>query len=409
MTNETNSGGGELGLSNVVAVLLRRWRTIALVTVVAVAVAVPVALLQPKQYQARAVAVPVSEQGGGRAAALAQLPPSMSALVGITASQPANQRLISDILKSRALAEHVAARLEPESPAARAEIARTMGRGLRIERTPDGSAIAIDVRADDPQRAAAIANQVPGSVNEIVSRLSADGAMRKREYLLVQLDTARENLIRSEQRLLAFQRRHNVSEVSAQAERTVEAAAQLQQMVVQQELVVAGLRRSATPENPQLQAAVAELNARRAQLRRLTAGDRGGNPLFLSMDESPELKVEATRMLRDYTRDEQVYVALSASLAETELGARNDMPVITVLDDALVPAAPLSRTRMVVAVAGMLGLLAGIAAAFLREYTGRGRTAGTRTPLDEAWDGFRSDVGRLVPGRNRRARVAAPH
>ena len=399
--------GGEIRFLDVLAVLLRRWKTIAVVTLAALVAAIPLALLQRNEYIARVVVVPVTEQGSGRGGAMPGLPPAVAAMMGGIAP-PSNQRLVTDVLKSRALAEHVAARLEPESPQEQAEVARWIGRELRLERAADGTAVSLQVRADDAQRAAAIANQIVPSANAIVSRLSADAAMRRREYLLSQLEGAREHLTLSEQRLLEFQRSNNLPEVALQTERTVEAAAQLQQMVVQQELVVAQLRRTATAENPQLQAAIAELNTRRAQLRRITAGERGGNQLFLPMSESPELKAQATRLLRDYTRDEQVYIALAAALSEAELGVKNDMPVLTILDEARVPTAPLSRTGTVMAVAGILGLLMGLAAAFLGEFAGKGRTTERNRSFYEAWDGFRADMGRLLRGR-RRTRVPAPH
>ena len=404
MTNEdhrqhADASEGELRFIDVVAVLVRRWKTVALLTAAAVAVSIPVALAQPRLYLARVVAVPVADAGGSRSALIGQLPGSMAALLG-GSGQPTNQRLVTDVLKSRTLAEHIAERLEPESEEGRAEVLQAISRGLRVDRSMDGTSIGIDVRSDDPERSAAIANQVPASVNEVVSRLSADAAQRRREFLMTSIETARENLIRSEQRMLEFQQRHSLPEVATQAERTMDAATQIQQVVLQQELVVAQLRRTSTPENPQLRAAIAELNARRQQLRQLTSGAREGS-LFVSLAESPELKVEATRLHRDYTRDEQVYVSLAAGLAEADIGVKNDMPVITILDPARVPGAPISRTRTFVMVAGVLGLVLGLAVAFGSEYASNRRRR-PATPLDDAWDQVRGDFVRDAPGRRSR-------
>jgi uncharacterized protein involved in exopolysaccharide biosynthesis len=183
MTNENQpsaaeGSGKELRFLDVAAVVLRRWKTVALVTVAAVAVAIPLALLQPKEYTARAVLVPVSEQGSGRAALLAQLPAGLPGLLGGTAQQ-SNQRLVADILRSRSLADDIAGRLETDSPAMQGEILRVIGRATRVERSVDGSSVTIDVRARDPELAARIANQYAPAVNDIVSRLSAETAQHR--------------------------------------------------------------------------------------------------------------------------------------------------------------------------------------------------------------------------------------
>jgi hypothetical protein len=223
---------------------------------------------------------------------------------------------------------------------------------------------------------------------------------------MAQLETAREQLLRSEERLMAFQQQHSVPEVALQAERTMEAAAQIQQLVVQQELLVSQLRRTATAENPQLQAAVAELDARRAQLRQLTSGDRRGNPVFLSLAESPELKVEATRLLRDYTRDEQVYIALTRRVRRSRHRCQQRHAGDGRSRRSQDPHRTDIAVTVLVALAGILGFIVGLAAAFGAEFAGRHHRAPNDSAFSLAWEQFKGDLAWLAP-RRRKGRTEA--
>ena len=377
--------------------LMRRWRTIIITAGTAMLVAVPIVLLQPKWYVTRTVLVPVTDQDNNRAQLLSQLPSGLASMVG-TSGNGANMRLVSDIMKSASIRRAVRSRVLHQESGNERAIDQALRKGVSFEKSTDGTAVTVVVKARAGQTAADIANAYPPAINEIVNRLGEEAGSRRREYLATQVESARSALSAAEERLLAFQRQHNAPDMAHQAERTIDAAAQLQQQIAAQEIKVAQMRRTMTAENPELRTEVADLNAQREQLRRLTSGRGGSAEMFLSLRESPELKVEATRLMRDYTRNEQIYVGLSAALAEADLNATNDLPVLSVLDDAVVPTAPVSRSASIVMLAAILGIVAGILAALAGEYAERARAAGSNRDFFDAWDGFATRVnGRLRP------------
>lgn len=393
----------EIRVLDLGAVVLRRWRTILGTVAAVVLLVLAIVMVLPRTYTAHTVLLPPASSGGGSAQLLASQLSGLP-LGGFLDGGNSNQKLVEVVLRSRALADSLvdhlrsAGELDEESEG---EVRSILGRDLEVESTPNGSVV-ISVSAEDPERATEIANLLPELANRIIAGIGAQEAARKQEFLESQLVMARDRLVRSEQALVEFQASENAPEIQDQARRTVDAAVEVQQAIMAKEIEVARLRRTATPNNAELRAAVADLRARREQLRRLTAGTGGRDQLFVPLRESPELKLAATRLLREYTKNEQVYVALTAAVAEAQIDVNNDLPVVTVLDVALEPSAPAGpRVKLALAVAAMLGLMLGLIAAFVSEGVRIAHRNPKNEPFFAAWRQFKHDVLSLSPWKRR--------
>ena len=398
-----NGGEPEVRLLDLSAVVLRSWKLIAAFALLAGAAAVALALLTPRSWTSSVVVVPASNQSDSRAQLLAaQLRiPSLGGLSGSSS----NQALVEAIVRSNALKDSVVGRVAPRAGRAeRRRLRKLLSRSAAIRSNPTDRSVTVSVTAPDPRLAARLAGQYPDVINEIATRLSVQTAVRKRDALERQLADARSRLARSEEALRGYERSTGTPAVEEQARRSVEAAAELQRGIIMQELVVAELRRSATPDNPRLRAAEAQLASQREQLRRLTAGG-GGQSVFLGTRELPDLKLGYTRLYREYTKDEQIYVALTASLASAQVDTDDDVAVVSVLDAAEVPEIPSGPRRKLMLIVGVLfGTLAGTGVAFAREFVRRARGQPGSEPFFDAWNGFTGDLRRVMPG-GRRARA----
>ncbi|HEV7587538.1 MAG TPA: GNVR domain-containing protein [Longimicrobium sp.] len=395
-----NGGEPEVRLLDLSAVLLRSWKLVAASALLAAAVAAAMALLTPRSWTSAVVVVPSASQGDSRAqliAAQLKLP-----MVGGLAGGGPNQSLVEAILRSNTLKDSVIGRVSPH--AGRAEhrrLRRILERTTAIRSNPSDRSVAVEVTANDPRLAARLAGQFPDVINEIATRLSVQTAVRKRDALERQLVDARNRLVRSEEQLRTYEKATGTGAVEEQARRSVDAAAELQRGIIQQELVVSELRRSATPGNPRLRAAEGELAARRGQLARLNAGGGRGD-VFLGARELPDVKLDYSRLYREFTKDEQVYMALTASLASAQVDTNDDLALVSVLDAAAVPEVPSAPRKKLMVVVGLLfGTLAGMVLAFAREFVRRARSDPASEPFFDAWSGFTGDLRRVVPGSRR--------
>jgi uncharacterized protein involved in exopolysaccharide biosynthesis len=395
--NGQDRTAGEVGILDLMAVLVRQWRVIVLSLVAALAVGVAVLLLQPTRYVAQVVVVPAGHASSASTQLLGgQLSAGLLAQLSLGGS---SDELIGAILESRTLRDSIAQRVAPDSLAADA-IRTVVDKHAKTKTNDDGS-IAITVKDTDPRRAAQIANAYPSIANLIASQLSAEAALRKHEFLRRELDDARERLYASEQRMTAFQRSKDLPEVQEQARRSIDVAATLQQRIMEQEMDIVQLERSATHDNPELQTARAELATLQNQLRQMTS-DSGGNHVLLSLRSSPDLKAASARLLRQYSQDEQVYNMLMASYVQTQLDAQSDLPVLSVLDPALVPTGPDHSLWSIVAVLSVFaGFVVGVGGAVMREYLIRARSDPENATFFIALADLRRDVSHLLPGRAR--------
>lgn len=387
---------GEVRLLDIVAVLVRRWRTILFCTLAALTLAVAVHLLAEDRYVASTVLVPAANRNSStnlRAEMMAQMP------TGLAGGRGSGQELIQEIVSSRTLADSLVARMKGRADAG--VVREVLSQGVDFQGTGLTGPYTITVTAPDPELAATIANEFPPVVNAIASSLAAELSLQKAQFLEEQLDSASARLAASEQQLVRFERGSDAVDLQEQAKRTVEAASRLQTAVTEQELRVRSLRRSSTPNNPALRAAQGELDGLREQLRRLTSGTGADGALYVPLSESSDLKVAAARVMRDYARDEQVYKSLTAALTQARMDASDNVPTVGVLDAAVPPGAPASRgTMMLMAIAGLAGLLVGVLAAFLAESVARMRR-------DPANQDFFAALEEARPASNGRNRVTA--
>lgn len=391
---------GEVRLLDLLAVVLRRWRLVVAIAAAVVLAAVALTLLAPKRYTASVLMLPPQEQqSGGQAAMLAS---QFSGVPGLGSLGGSNQEVIGVIARSRALHDSLVRRVAGRADAQAVRL--MLARHVDVEEKPDGS-VTVQVSGRDPALAARVANEFPPLINQISAQIGAEAALQKEAFLEGQLRRAQARLERSEEALVAYQRGRNAPDIQEQARQTVDAAAEMQTQIAAQERRVSQLSRSSTPDNPALRAAQAELSTMRSQLGRLTAG--GGGQLFVPFRESADLKAQITRLTREYAKDEKVYLSLTAALAETQIDVNNDLPVVSVLDRAETPVAPSGAgLKLIVALAGVLGVVLGLIAAFVVERLARARREPDGGAFFDAWEQFKGDL-RLGGGRRRGAARAS--
>lgn len=395
--------GEEVRILDLGAVLLRRWRMIVLSTLAVMLLAAGVALLRTKKYRATVVLLSPQEQGGGRSSDMLARQLAGAGIPGLGNVSNANQRLIGVLAHSRSFADTMVVRVAGPRPSGKTagQLRRMLAMDTEVTPRPDGS-IAIQVEGEDPRLTAKVANTFPVLLNEMSARVGVEAAVQKQHFLETQLRRARAALDRSEQRLVSFQKQRNAPELQDQATRTVDAAAQLQGQITEQEVRVSELRRTVTPSNAQLQSAEARLSALRGQMRRLTGG--GGGGLFVPFSESPDLAATLTRLKRDYQRDEQVYISLTTAIAQSQIDVNNNLPVVSVLDQATVPGEPSGiGLKLILVLAAALGLMLGLVAAFVAEHFARARHDPAAGSFFVAWEDFKHDV---VPLRRRSTQTA---
>lgn len=386
-TGREESKGIALPILAVLARLIRGWKVVLGATLGCVLAAAAVSTAYPDRYTATTVLV---QSDAGAESGLQALASRMSGdipMLSVGRGNP-NARLVGSVLDSRALEDSVKRHVE------------RMPKRIQTTHDPKDGSIEIQITDTDPERAARIANLYPPAINSIVAGLGAQAAITKQNHLRERLAAARAPLQAAEERLTEFRRTSNAPDLQQQAIEAVETAAELQRQIARKEIEVGQLQRVVTPENPQLRAAQAELDALRTQMRRLTSG-RGGE-VFPSLREAPDLQIRAARLMREFMEAQQVYTALQIAVAESQLSTTNDLPVLSVLDVAVVPKKPSGpSTAVILLFAAVVGAVLGSALALVSGSMARIRATPEWRSLSNAWrnPAAQAQAARTAPTR----------
>jgi uncharacterized protein involved in exopolysaccharide biosynthesis len=116
---------------------------------------------------------------------------------------------------------------------------------------------------------------------------------------------------------------------------------------------------------------------------------------------SPDLQLAQDRMQRDVSLRQQVFASLTQSYDDVRMREARDTPVVTMVDEPMVPAKPEPRGRGIRTLMGLfLGAAFGVLFTFIRDDLAKRRAAG-----DPAVEGFVSAVHQIkIPLRQRVAR-----
>jgi uncharacterized protein involved in exopolysaccharide biosynthesis len=110
-------------------------------------------------------------------------------------------------------------------------------------------------------------------------------------------------------------------------------------------------------------------------------------------ESSPNLKFQYDRLQREVDLKQDVVSTLLREYEQSRIDEVNDTPVLSTVDQATLPTEPSSpRKGLLVGVAGTVGLLFGLIAAFVSDYLRRAQAASQRDAdrLRDAWLALRS-------------------
>lgn len=339
----------------------RRWRLIALVTLVAGVAGVPVALSMTRWYAATVRLVPTPSRH--HEPRLPGFEPIEGAtpedVTGPGGAQGGAElgRLLS-ILHSRTLADAMIEKFD---------LARVYGvpsldaaRGLFWNRLAAASLVAkegfveLSVEDPDPRRAAAIANEMAEGANRVMRRLSSSAATAERTFLERRLDGAREAMQRSAEALSEFQRRHRVINVEAQASGVIATVLRLRGQLIDEELERDRLVAFASRAEPAVRAAERRIAALKREIARLEGP--AASPDFLTrLSAVPSLRTQAERLAEDLKEKRSVYALLLRECELARLAEVRDTRTFEVLDPAVPPARKSRPSGLLVVLATALG------------------------------------------------------
>jgi uncharacterized protein involved in exopolysaccharide biosynthesis len=369
----------DVDVLDLLIVLSRGRRKIALVAIVALVIGTAVAFLLRATYTSTAVILPPTQQQSVQSAFLGQL--------GSLASLGSTNNLLKNpadmyvgILRSRTIADFV---IEREHLASvyktKTEVAtrKKLDKYTKITAGKD-NLIDIEVTDHDPNRAADIANAYLAGLYQVNSTLATSEAGQRRIFYDQQLNQEKDLLAAAEADLVTTQKKTGILTLTGQTEAVIRSTVQLQAQITQREVQLETLRSSSTSENPAIQRLETELGGLRAQLAKLEEEQKksaGPGDILLPAGVVPAAGLEYIRKVRQVKLHEALYEILLKQDEIARLDEGKAAQVIQIVDRGM-PADKRSGPSRVLIILGSLvfGLIVGGAWVWYAEILKRMKT-----------------------------------
>lgn len=229
---------------------------------------------------------------------------------------------------------------------------------LMVKETARGTGVLVVQYEDlEPARAAATLNAIAQAyVRRNVDRKSAEAAQMV-AFLESQLPILKAKVDEAEAALNEFQRGRRSIDLSQEAEAMLAQSVRIETALQELQLQATDLRQRFTESHPSVLAAqqkIARLKSERSGIEQQMSG-------------LPKRELDSARLARDVTVASELYVLVLNKAQELKVARSGVVGNVTVLDSAETPRVPARpRRTTVMYVALMLGLGAGVAAAFAR-------------------------------------------
>jgi tyrosine-protein kinase Etk/Wzc len=246
----------------------------------------------------------------------------------------------------------------------REELVAGLQKDVRItERGKKTGILQLALDGHDPVRIAAILDALSTAyVRQNVDQRSAE-AQQTLAFLETQLPTLRAELEAAEGRLEAHRRRAGGVDVTLETQAAVARSVDVEKAIAELSVEIGALQQRFTGAHPVLATA-------RARLARLEA-DRGG--VEARLRKLPEAELASARLLRDVKVANELYLALLDKAQELRVVKSGTIANVRVVDPAAASFRPVSpRRAAILALSLVLGLAAGVAAAFGRRALDQG-------------------------------------
>ncbi|MGR3906113.1 polysaccharide biosynthesis tyrosine autokinase [Burkholderia sp. SR8] len=217
--------------------------------------------------------------------------------------------------------------------------------------------IGVTYESDDPVLGASVLNEIADNYIRQNADRKAATAEKSLRFLNAQLPDVEKQLRVVEDRLNAYQTKHEVIDLTEQAKAMLNQSVTAQTSLFELEQKRKALQSIYTPEHPQLASLDQQIAAAKANVG--TFND--------AIQRLPDAQQNIVRLRRDVTVQTEIYVGLLNSIQQLRLATASKIGNVRVIDHAIVPDQPVwPKPMLVVALSAVIGLVVGTCVAIAR-------------------------------------------
>jgi uncharacterized protein involved in exopolysaccharide biosynthesis len=343
-----------------------------------------IAFLIPKRYESTTRLMPPDSQSTAGIAMMAALAGAgggpgtgsgLSALAGDLLGTKSSGALFVDILSGRTVQDGIINRFDLRKvywdkywEDARKELAKH----TEISEDRKSGVITITVTDRDPRRAQQMARAYVEELDRLVAQVSTSSARRERVFIEQRLTTVKHDLDAASRQFSEYASKNTAIDITAQGKAMLEAAARLEGERIAAQSELEGLEQIYSGNNVRVRALRARIDELQRQLDKFAgpdsnteAMDPNSQPQFPTIRQLPLLGVRWADLYRETKIQEKVYELLTQQYELAKIQEAKEIPVVKVLDAAVVPEKKSFPQRRVIMVLGMLLAMGAMAVCIL--------------------------------------------
>ena len=342
--------------------LKRKRRRLEIVTLVTFLLASAIAFILPNTYTATASFIPPPSSSGGLGSLASQLGSvGAGAVLGAVKN---NGDLYVGMLSSHTVAARLVSRfrlistykVKKESSA----IKRLASHSNFEVGVRDGI-VTVKVTERSAERARDLANGYLEELRYVTGQLAISEAAQRRLFFEQQLAHEKDDLADAEVALKQVQERTGLIAPAGQTQVGISTIAQTRAAIASRQVQLAGLRFSATNDDPRVIKLHDEVAELQEQLAVLQKGIGQSSSVDVPASNVPQVELEFVRQEREVKYHEALFQMIAKQYETARLDESRDAPSLQILDLATVPDTRSGPQRTMIIIAGLLlGVLAGI-------------------------------------------------
>ncbi|RJR14944.1 MAG: hypothetical protein C4581_13150 [Nitrospiraceae bacterium] len=340
---------GGINLFDYLIVLAKRKKLILAITLSVAVIAFIPTFFNRYFYHAVTTILPPQVENRGMAN---QFMRDFGLIPQVSGADFSRQDLMVEIFKSRTFREKIIERFKLNSYYGEEESDKVSGRFFQdvwiepdptdekrssILRKQQSSLIKINVKNQNPEKAAEIANGIVEELKAFINNLAITEASRKRLFFEEQLKLANEALIKSEDDMKLFQQNTGLLTAETQTDMSIRKMAELQAQITAKEIELQVMRSYSTASNPDLQQVEEVIKALKKELAKFETSERRGKDLMIPAGTMPSLGLDYKRKYRQLKFDEALYDILVKQSEMAKVEEARDPVLIQVIDKATPP------------------------------------------------------------------------
>lgn len=359
-TQDVNQAKANGSLLVWLRVVSKRRKLIARVAIGCVLATILTVLLLPRRYVASVVILPPQQSASTGSALMPQISSTgMLAAAGsgsLGIKNPNDQQIA--LLKSRLVEDALIERFHLQSLYHLKYLSSTRKKWEKVTKTDDGlkdGLIRLSVTDSDADRAAELANGWVEEFKRFTETLALSEASQRKLFYENQLNDARNELTRAEEKMKQTEQRTGIIDKDEQGKGMIETAAVLRGQLAAKQIEIKAMRQFAGDLNPDLARSEQEARGMEGQLSAMdVVADRKRGDLITPKGKLTEASLDYERALRDVKYRETIQDILLRQYEGARVDEARQGALIQVVEPAVPPDRPESMYKILILLVGIV-------------------------------------------------------